>query len=342
LQNFRNFQEASFEFSPEINMICGANARGKTSLLEAIYFLIGGRSFRQARLAELIRKGASHFYIEAHFLRHGIEQTLKVTFSSRKKQILYNQNVCPSLASLLGVLKGVVMNPEDISLIKGAPSARREYLDYQIAQVDPLYVHYLTRYYRAMRQRNCLLRSKNVFSLDSWEHEMATAAAYLTKRRARAWRDVAELMKSYYASLSGENIPLNIVYRTQAPYDADSKQIQQYYCQQYQKLRHREMQIGCTLAGPHKDDLEIAFEVGAARDYASEGQQRTCSASLRFGEWACLKSLSEERPLMLIDEAGMGLDRDRHKRLMSQIAEMDQVFLTSTTELPVKSCLINL
>lgn len=339
LHHFRAYKEAYFEFSPRINVIHGLNAVGKTTLLEAIYFLITGRSFRTSQVSDLVHIGAAFFYIEAVFVKHGIEQKLKVWGSGKERKVIYNSTQCPP-ATLLGLLQGVVMIPDDISLIKGAPNGRRHFLDLQLAQIDPLYVHHLTRYNRAMQQRNALLRTKNLVTIESWEHEMANAAAYVTQQRALATIDLQDRGKELYHHVSGDE-KLSIAYKTgaglgggsdfgpEAVIDKTLAHLRHYYLSQFQKMRKREVEIGYTLTGPHKDDLDIAIDEKEARFFASEGQQRSCVAALRLSEWERLQSLAQESPLMLIDDPGTSLDADRGGRLFTRLKNLGQVFLTS-------------
>jgi DNA replication and repair protein RecF len=320
LRNFRIYEEAFFEFDASINKICGLNAKGKTTLLEAIYLLISGRSFRNASMAELIRHGAHDFHLQACFVKHGIEQILKITFDGRERRILYNNTVLPSSACLLGVLKGGVLSPDDAALIKGPPALRRQFLDMQIAQSDPLYVHHLTRFHRAMRQRNCLLKARNGAGLASWEEEMATSAAYVCKKRDSA----AELLKNHCASLyfklTGDEAPLSITYKLSSSRLLES----------FAKNRKREMELGFTLAGPHKDDLQIMIGGQETRFFSSEGQQRITAAVLRLAEWEHVRSYSEEKPLMLMDDVGISLDEERKEKLLNYTSQLGQVMLTST------------
>ena len=177
LHNFRLYEEVYVEFSPGINWIYGRNASGKTTMLEAIHLLASGRSFRTNQLANLIRHDCPHFYLEAHFEKHGIAQKLRMVHSSKERKISINNTQCSSVSSLVGVLLSVVLSPDDLSLISGAPQERRQFLDAQLSQVDPLYLHHLSRYQRAMRQRNTLLKTKKIGSIEGWEYEMATSAA---------------------------------------------------------------------------------------------------------------------------------------------------------------------
>lgn len=332
LQNFRPYTETCFEFCDGINTICGENAQGKTTLLEAIYFLITGRSFRAAQMRDLIRFGTDFFFLEAIFIKHGIEQKLRVSFDGNERKVIYNNTLYHTTSSLLGLLQGVLITPDDLSLIKGGPQVRRHFLDLQIAQIDPLYVHHLTRYTRAMRQRNCLLRAKDHITLDSWEHEMANAAAYITKQRYLAIGELQNSSQEFHKIFSGENQELFLTHKTSAPQEDTLELLRQYYLAQYLKLRRREMELGCTLIGPHKDDFTIAIGEKESRYFASEGQQRSCVAALRFAEWQRLNRLGSELPLMLIDDVGVSLDSSRREKLLAQLKPLGQVFLTATEE----------
>ncbi len=335
LRNWRLYEEAFFEFSPHVNSIVGPNARGKTSLLEALYFLVSGRSFRNAQQKDLIREGASYFYLEAAFVQHEIEQRLKISFDGKERKIFYNSTLCPSPTSLLGLLKGVVMVPDDAALIKGSPNARRQYLDYQIAQMDPLYVHHLMRYMRAMRQRNCLLRAKQMETVESWEKEMASSAAYITEKRSHAIRELDAICRGKYANLSETLMALNLVYRGAV---GSAHQFQERFA----RTRPREMAMGYTLQGPHRDEIQIELDNKEARLFASEGQQRTSVAAMRLSEWERLAGLGAEKPLMLMDDVGMSLDAKRCSLLLKQLKGMGQVFLTATDTLPIDGHTISL
>lgn len=330
LHNFRCHKDAFFEFLPGINTICGPNAKGKTSILEAIHLLITGRSFRTSQLSDLIGIGSEGFFIEAVFIKYGIEQTLRFSFNGKEKSLLHNSTPCSSIASLLGLLQGVVITPDDASLVKGSPNIRRSFLDVQIAQTDPLYVHHLGRFNRAMKQRNTLLRAKSQVTITSWEHEMSNSAAYIVQQRQKAIHDLHKYSRSLHKALSGETEELELVYKTGSGAITEVPILKQFYLEQFHKLRQREMLLGSTLSGPHKDDLTIAIGQKEVRYFASEGQQRSCVAALRLGEWERLKALANESPLMLIDDVGISLDHIRRDKLLSHVQHLGQVFLTAT------------
>lgn len=331
LHRFRNYEEAFIEFSPEFNLICGPNAQGKTNVLEAIHYLMMGQSFRTKQGQKLIKHGSSSFYLEAVFIKHGIEQTLRLSFDGKERRMIYNSTSLPTVSSLIGLVQGVVLTPDDVQLIKGAPALRRQFLDIQIAQADPWYVYHLTRYHRAMRHRNQLLKIRELATIESWEHEMSQSAAYLTKQRYHTIQALQFQCEQKHPLLTGETSTFELIYKTSSPL-LELEEGRQFFLVQFAKNRIREMALGYTLIGPHKDDLVITIggkEVGC---FASEGQQRSCVTTLHLAEWHRLQQASELPPLFLIDDVGMGLDTNRKERLIAELSQLGQVFLTTTEE----------
>lgn len=334
LHNFRVYGEAYFEFCPHVNIICGANAIGKTSLLEAIYLLSTGRSFRTHQSAQLIKNGASHFYLEALFVKHGIEQKLRISYSAKEKKIFINNTPCSSVAALYGVLLSVALSPVDLELINGPPQGRRSYLDTQLAQIDPLYFHHMIRYSRAMKQRNFLLKAKNLLSIESWEHEMAVSASYIVHKRRELIKEMKDKIGEIYCWISGNSFPLILSYKSMQKMPDEEGLLRNYYLEQYSKNRYRESLLASTLTGPHRDDIFMAICGYEARSFASEGEKRSSSAALRLAEWQQLKTSTGQEPLMLVDEVGANLDRARYQKLISHFDHLSQVFVTATEKPP--------
>lgn len=338
VHNFRNIKEAHLEFAPHVNIIYGDNAQGKTSILEAVYIVMTGRSFRTAQLSDVIKRESTSCYIEAHFLKHNVEHKVKIALSLKERHAIYNSTKCSSLSDLIGGLQGVAMTPSDQELIKGPPQERRQYLDLQLAQSDPVYLHHLTRYHRAMRQRNYLLKAKIHASIESWEFEMAHAASYIITQRHQAVKDLNSYCQHLFQDLSGTLAEITIQYKT---FEGDSLPpcLKSYYLDQYKKLRRREMDLGSTLIGPHKDDFEIKMQQQPARTFASEGQQRIFSTVLRLAEWQRLFNLTDQKPLFLADDIGTSLDDTRRSLLLHRLQSdiMGQVIATTTHATPAAS-----
>ena len=326
LRNFRNYKEAELTFSPFVNSIEGGNGQGKTNLLEALHLVSTGRSFRTAKLNDLIRFGETFFYIEADFIKNGISQQIKIYCDETTRKVQCNQTIYPSLTNLLGNLPSVLLSPEDHSLLSGAPERRRRFLDLYIAQTDPLYVSHLARYYRAMKQRNHLLRQKSQEAIESWEEMMAQSSAYLMIKRKEAIENLKIPSQEWMERLSEGKEVLKIVYDTSLHCHDLSKEA---FILQWQRHRPKELHLGSTTIGPHRDDLSFLLGDKSAKSFSSEGQKRTCATALRFAEWEELKNLSGHPPILGIDDFGIQLDGKRRTSIQRHFKQFSQVFLTS-------------
>jgi DNA replication and repair protein RecF len=327
LRNFRNYDEALVSFSPSVNLITGGNAQGKTNLLEALYFLSTGRSFRTARLEHLIRSGASFFYLEAHGIKQGVSHVIKATFDGQTRKVHHNGTTYASFAYLIGILPSVLHAPEDAALIAGAPQERRKFLDIALSQSDPLYLERLSRFHKAMRQRNLLLKEQKESLLSSWEEPMAEAAAYVaTKRRELTSALASHLQASMRALSSGKEL-LEASYQSSLP--SEEPDPAAFYLRQFHRQRPRELALGVTVTGPHRDDLLLTLDQRDARLFSSEGQKRCAVAALRLAEWKRQEGRLGFSPLLFIDDFGIHLDRERSLLLQQQLAGLGQVFLTS-------------
>ena len=204
LRNFRNFKDKEFFFSSQMNVIHGDNGKGKTNLLEAIYLLSTGRSFRAQHLSDLICEGEAFFHLEAEIVQNNISFLIKTTFDGLNKKLQLGSTTHTTFQPLLGTLPLVLHAPSDAELITGAPNLRRRFLNLHLAQSDPLYIHHLIRYWRAMKQRNFLLKSSKQEPIECWEEEMAHSALYLHKVRSSLIEELKDPLKSIAELISKE------------------------------------------------------------------------------------------------------------------------------------------
>ena len=183
MRNFRNLAKQTISFSKGINAICGENGVGKTNLLEALFLLSTGRSFRTNNLKDCIQMGADAFYLEIHFTQEKVAQEICVGFNGKEKRIRINGVQHPTFSSLVGHLPFVFINPSDIQFIQGNPSERRRFVNLLLAQSDPFYIHHLIRYSNSLKARNILLKQKKMDSIESWETLLSKSASYLIQKR---------------------------------------------------------------------------------------------------------------------------------------------------------------
>ncbi|MBU6384026.1 MAG: DNA replication and repair protein RecF [Verrucomicrobia bacterium] len=313
LRNFRNYAEAQFSFADKLNIVYGDNAQGKTSLLEAIYLIATGRSFRTDTLSDLIRSGESFFFLEAHILRDAILQRVQVSFDGQTRKVQLDATTYATFHPLLGILPTVLYTPYDLELISGSPMERRRFLNLHLAQSDPIYVHHLTRFWRAMKQRNCLLRSKTLDGIECWEAEMVSSAEYIGKARAEMIQEL--------------DLPKLVAERQELQLQLSANP--KTYLQTLHKNRGKEMELGLTLVGPHRDDLTILIDGKPARMFASEGQKKTTIAALKFAEWDRLSRRVGAPALICFDDLSGALDDARQALIQERLSTLGQVFITT-------------
>lgn len=324
LKHFRNVDEAWIEFCDGINWFSGPNASGKTNLLEALFYFVRASSFRTRHMSDLIQENKEHAFLEIFFVKYGVEQSLKLVINESEKLLFHNQTSYKSAIELLGILQGVLIRIDDISLISGPPPLRRSFIDLQLVQASPLYVHHLLRFQRALKQRNFCLKSKKLTAIEGFEWEMARSSAFLWQERKALVEDLKELSQQHFASLAGAE-SFSLKYE---PFEGD-------YLKILQKNRAQELRLGYTKEGPHRDDLEFFIEGRSAKAFASEGQKRSAALALKLAEWQKLYNTVQEKPLCAIDEWQTNLDPSRKKNLEGVLGTLGQVFMT-TPERPEK------
>jgi len=220
------------------------------------------------------------------------------------------------------------MAPHDAELVAGAPAERRNYLDIQLAQADPLYVYHLTRYARAHRQRNALLRQRQTAAIETWEEEMARSGAYIRVLREKLVVSLQKRGEALLRALHHGKARLDLAYKG-APESTSLEELEASYRRMMAAQRERELDRGHSLVGPHRDDLEILFNQRPARLFSSEGEKRLIVGALKIAEWGCLENRAEGTPLMLADDVGITLDRIHKGHLIGQLMGMGQVFATT-------------
>lgn len=328
LRNFRNYQEEVISFSSGINFIFGENAQGKTNLLEAIFLLATGRSFRTPSLQELILKGKQFFSVQASIEKEKVEMTLSIYFDGTTKKVSYNHTTYSSFTPLLGVFPSVIYTPQDHLLIQGSPSLRRRFLNLLLAQSDPVYVYHLTRFHKALKIRNFLLKQENSSTLFCWEKEMALSSSYLTLARKQLLEKVSLFLTKYEEKLSPEVMNLQVKYHPSLDLRENPSPLTENYLQLLEKNRAKEKILKTTLIGPHRDDFSFLLANHPAKAFASEGQKKLFILCLKLAEWEFLSEKMEAPVPFSMDDVGAHLDPNRLALLLNTLSKIPQVFLT--------------
>ncbi len=328
LQNFRNYQDETLEFSPHINFFVGKNGEGKTNCLEAIALMISGKSFRTPYLKELIQHSQKSFFIQSHFVKNDIEQSLSIYYSPEKKQILHNATTYPSFLPLIGLVQGVFFAGFQDELIKGSPQIRRRFLDLQNAQIDPLYLHHLKHFQKALKERNFLLKQKAFQTLPIFEELMSKSIPYIIAKRLSTLHEIETNLQKIHQELSSLQDVVNLQYKSPFLLPQNTLPDIDFCNQLFAKNRTKDQLVKHTQLGPHKDEVGVYLKGESAKKFASEGQIQTVLMAIYLAEYFRLEKKIGQPPLFCLDDLGQNLDPSRLNRLLLQIESMGQVFIT--------------
>ena len=335
LTNFRNHTGSALEFSDGINFITGANAQGKTSILEALSYICLTKSFLYQPDEAVRNFGADHFSVHA-----SVETDKKITNNvhvfyepGSGKKYLLDGNEMRRSADVIGMFPIVVLAPKDFALTEGAPSERRQFADMILSQVSRSYLEELIEYRRALKQRNkILLDCKLTGALDpellrAWTDALVEHGTRVVTRRMEFVKDFRNTLSGAYASLV-ENVE-----RPGLAYEASfriGKDVAGDFRTALDALKKDERVRGSTLAGPHRDDIEFTLNDRPIREFASQGQHKTFLVALKVAEFHYIRSMLGETPAMLLDDVMTELDYARATKTVKTVAGLGQTFITAT------------
>ena len=341
LRSYRSYETLHLTFDPGVQIFLGANAQGKTNIIEALYYAAFGRSHRTSSDAELIRVGADGAHIGLSFRRHDVPGELSFTFARGARRRITYAGESLRQRDLVGLLPMVLFSPEDLFLVKGAPALRRRYLDAELSQASPAYYGELLRYTRILKQRNAVLkdireRLAAPDDLPPWDAQLAKSAAYIVTRRIAAVAQLGALSARVQAVLAaGEELALAYEIAGAGAEDFAEDDMTESLHVWYNKMlcegRARDIARAATGVGPHLDDLVLRVGGMSLRSYGSQGQQRTGALALKLAELFYLQENIGEAPILLLDDVMSELDADRRRALLDFIRhEHIQTFITAT------------
>ena len=333
LQNFRNYSEQSVKFSKNLNIFLGNNAQGKTNLLESIYLLAFARSHRAYKDKELIKNGEKMAKIEANLERQTGNVTLELELSAKGKKTKVNHLEQGRLSNYLGRLNVVLFAPEDLNLIKGTPSMRRKFIDMELGQIKPLYLHNLVEYQKVLNQRNYYLKSSHIDSmmLDVFDEQLVNHGVVILRERKQFINQLEKIAQSLHCDISSQRENLTMRYGTFLDLDVSFDEVAAEFKNILQTNRKRDIEQRMTSKGPHRDDLLLEINNLDVKKFGSQGQQRLAALSLKLSEVELIRQEIGEYPILLLDDVMSELDNHRQLQLMKVIENKVQTFITTTT-----------
>jgi DNA replication and repair protein RecF len=341
LTDFRCYDHAELRFSPGVTVITGANAQGKTSLLEAVAWAAGGRSFRGVPDAALVRVGAERAILRTTVRDGGRERLLEAELNARgRNRVRLDHQTVARTRDLRDLLLVSVFAPDDLQLVKDGPAFRRGYLDELLAMNAPRYEATCADYDRVLRQRNALLkgglRGEDAEStLAVFDAQLTRTGGDLLRGRLRLLERLEPAIRAAYAELAGPATAVVACYEatwTDAGLRPDDD-IEAALQQALRERRRAEIDRGTTLVGPHRDELRLLLDDLDSRIYASQGEQRTLALALRLGGHRMTTEIAGTAPVLLLDDVFSELDGRRAAALTAHLTA-GQTLLTTAGNMP--------
>lgn len=327
LADYRNYEELTMVFDQGTTILFGDNAQGKTNILEAVYLAATTKSHKGSKDKEIIRFGMEEAHIRTYLEKDGVEKRVDMHLrKSGSKGIAIDGQKIKRAADLLGLCNVVFFSPEDLGIIKNGPSERRRFVDMELCQLDNVYLYNLNNYNKIVNQRNKLLKDMYMSpglkdTLSVWDMQLVVYGSKVIERRKLFIRQLNDIIYEIHKKLSGGKEELQI------KYEPDTS-IEDFENKLFINM-DRDMKLKMTSVGPHRDDFSFLINGVDARKYGSQGQQRTAALSLKMAEIELVKKITNDTPVLLLDDVLSELDSSRQQLLLSVMGDI-QTIITCT------------
>ena len=327
LSNFRNCEKLNISFSPDVTILYGDNAQGKTNVLEALYTASTTKSQKGSKDKDMIKFNESESHIrmmvEDGDIKRRIDMHLK---STKQKGVAIDGIPIRKASELYGIMNIISFSPDDLGIIKEGPAERRRFIDMELCQLDKLYMHNFSGYNRALEQRNNLLKQISFNAelkgtLNVWDEQLINFGEYLIEKRSLFIKEISGIASKIHGLLTDNKETLEIQYLPST--DKES------FRSELLSLREKDIILKMTNVGPHRDDMIFIVNGQDARKYGSQGQQRTAALTLKLAEIELVKKKTGKNPVLLLDDVLSELDRNRQNKLLENISGV-QTIVTCT------------
>ncbi|WAA09529.1 DNA replication/repair protein RecF [Fervidibacillus albus] len=335
LKQFRNYEQLSLSLENTVNVILGENAQGKTNVMESIFVLAMAKSHRTTNDRELIQWDQDYAKIKGTVGKKNTLLPMELTITKKGKKAKINHLEQSRLSQYIGHFNVVMFAPEDLNLVKGSPAIRRRFIDMEIGQVSPVYLHDMSQFHKVLQQRNKYLKrmqGTDATLLEIYTEQLAALATKITRTRFDYLRLLEKWAKEIHHSITREKENLQIRYKPSVDVseEDDLSKMINTYMEKFRLVQHKELERGMTLIGPHRDDFMFFVNDRNVQIYGSQGQKRTTALSLKLAEIEFIFNETGEYPVLLLDDVLSELDTYRQSHLLSTIQGKVQTFVTTT------------
>lgn len=334
-RSFRNLLPFELDFAARATVLRGANAQGKTNILEALYVCATGRSFRNASPRDLIAHDQLRARLASRFERQQVRHDVEVVIDEKRRSMQIDGRTLSRTSKLLQLVNVVAFFPDDLRIAKGSPEERRRFLDRAVGNYRADFVDAATAYAKVLKSRNALLRAERAPDpemLAVYDQQLTEHGAVVHASRQAALRELAPAAKTYFAAIMQEattmEVELDGGLEGAAVADADYAAV---FAQRLRASYPRDRARGITSLGPHRADLLMRVNDRDARTFASQGQQRALVLALKLAEVETVGRMLETMPVLLLDDVSSELDSERTRLLFATIDALGCQTLVSTT-----------
>lgn len=334
LKNFRNYDELVVEFFDGINLISGKNGQGKTNMVEAVMLSALTKSPRTSHDEDMKKENTDGIVSEVCVERNFGDVVLKTTINSEtKKSFFINSNEAKKLSEVFGNLVAVYFSPNDMKIVSGGPNERRDFMDTDISQLSGSYYNLIQRYEKVLNQRNKLLKivhDKDLLEsqIDIWDNQLAHLAGLIIKTRKNFIQKLSEPAGETMKTISKNADELKMSYV--GVKGETAKEIEAEILSSLKTNLTRDMELGYTTIGPHRDDVKFELNGKDSKVFASQGQQRSIVLALKVAEMKVFEAELGEKPIFVLDDVFSELDASRQKKMYEMLVGT-QVLMTGTS-----------
>ncbi len=326
---FRNLKDGKIDVSSKQIILKGENGQGKTNLLEAIYILCYGASFRTQNIREALKTDSSYFSLRSFFSdRNNLPRMTEVDLYGNEKTIIVDGKQIHDRKELIYNIPCIVFTHDDIEIVRGEPENRRKFFNQTMSMYDPVFFEDLRKYNRILRQRNTVIKERRLNLIDVYDTSLANAAIPIIKKRRQVCDEFVEIFPPFYSKVSGRESNIKIEYRPSWDENMSASDIEERLINQ----RETDIKMNTTTGGPHRDKFLITDEIGLFANTASTGQMRLASLVLRSAQAEFYRKKTGQDPVFLIDDVLLELDSTKRARYLEALGNYSQAFFTFLPE----------
>ena len=335
LKNFRNHSNQSFEFSDNLNVLTGPNGVGKTNIVEAIYYLSLGRSFRAVEDNDLIKKNQDRAEINAVITEGELNRKIKVVITRTGRTISINGKSISKLSELAKCVNVILFQPKDVMLFNGPPRDRRSFLDISISKKSAVYLDYITRYEKVLKERNDLLKSEKIDPtlLEVTTELLVKLSGSIISYRQMYVKDINDILNKITRALTGKREQFELKYYPFVPYDADYTENAK---KAFKRAEESDFKHKQTSIGVHREDISISLNGRDIATFGSQGENRIAVLALKLSPYFLIED-TDKKPIVVLDDVMSELDHKHQEHLIKFLRKFRQVFITGT-KLDIPNC----